>query len=79
MEVELPEDVLEEVLLRLPIESLVKFRKLSKQWFRLITSSRLLIYIAHRGALNNCLQACTPTNTQGPSSCGGNYGPRHMA
>ncbi|KAL9665728.1 hypothetical protein QQ045_000048 [Rhodiola kirilowii] len=25
------------------------------------TSSPLLIYIAHGGALNNCLQACTPT------------------
>ncbi|KAL9668050.1 hypothetical protein QQ045_002423 [Rhodiola kirilowii] len=40
MEAELPEDVIEEILIRLPIESLVKFRTVSKQWLRLITSSR---------------------------------------
>ncbi|KAL9682709.1 hypothetical protein QQ045_014515 [Rhodiola kirilowii] len=40
METELPEDVIEDILLRLPIELLIKFKTVSKQWLRLITSDR---------------------------------------
>ncbi|CAM8983806.1 unnamed protein product [Rhodiola kirilowii] len=39
-ETELPEDLIEEILLRLPIKSLIKFKTVSKQWLRLITSNR---------------------------------------
>ncbi|CAM8895348.1 unnamed protein product [Rhodiola kirilowii] len=40
MVAELPEVLIEEILLRLPMKSLIKFKTVSKQWLRLITSNR---------------------------------------
>ncbi|CAI9088485.1 OLC1v1022821C1 [Oldenlandia corymbosa var. corymbosa] len=42
MEINFPEDIWIEILVRVPAEYLVKFTKVSKSWYSLITSSRFI-------------------------------------